>query len=301
LKPRLAARFEPPVAPITVMLDEAPEVETSFDVERQPKAQPRKLSRAREETLPEAKAILPVQGEHPSMARSVSLLVSSDDTIGFVGGKPGWGMQNHREPLPMQDRQELSSAKPNQFKPVQKEDRTEVLRTILPPQPAELPRSHEETKNVQPAIVPLLAQPAMPRAGIDRAIESPSRLNLGVALQTQRDAPDQQSEHPMATKPMSVSVNQAKVIHERVEITRVEPHLRMAATQSQLVPAIPPLEPRREPLKIENEPPSPTIHVTIGRIEVKATTSLPSPKRIASSSPTMSLDEYLRRRQGGER
>jgi hypothetical protein len=44
----------------------------------------------------------------------------------------------------------------------------------------------------------------------------------------------------------------------------------------------------------------PTIHVTIGRIEVKATPPTAAPKRRASASPTMSLDEYLRRRSGGE-
>ncbi len=42
----------------------------------------------------------------------------------------------------------------------------------------------------------------------------------------------------------------------------------------------------------------PTIHVTIGRIEVRATTSA-APARQPQSRPRLSLDEYLRQRNGG--
>lgn len=46
----------------------------------------------------------------------------------------------------------------------------------------------------------------------------------------------------------------------------------------------------------------PTVHVTIGRIEVRATPQQTSTSRARSASPVMSLDEYLRRRskRGGE-
>jgi hypothetical protein len=46
------------------------------------------------------------------------------------------------------------------------------------------------------------------------------------------------------------------------------------------------------------KPATPTIQVTIGQIEVRATPS-PSPaKKPAPSTPIMSLDEYLRQRNG---
>jgi hypothetical protein len=52
----------------------------------------------------------------------------------------------------------------------------------------------------------------------------------------------------------------------------------------------------------QEPPPAPTIHVTIGRIEVRATpapsSALPSRPKPA---PTMSLDDYLRQRNGGSR
>jgi hypothetical protein len=45
--------------------------------------------------------------------------------------------------------------------------------------------------------------------------------------------------------------------------------------------------------------PTPTIQVTIGRIEVRATSPATPPSKPRAASPAMSLDEYLRRRKGG--
>lgn len=47
-------------------------------------------------------------------------------------------------------------------------------------------------------------------------------------------------------------------------------------------------------------PPAPTIHVTIGRVEVRATQSAsPSSPKSRPTRPAMSLDDYLRRRGSG--
>ena len=45
----------------------------------------------------------------------------------------------------------------------------------------------------------------------------------------------------------------------------------------------------------ESQPSEPTVQVTIGRIEVRATKENTHPSRPASASPVMSLDEYLRK------
>jgi hypothetical protein len=46
----------------------------------------------------------------------------------------------------------------------------------------------------------------------------------------------------------------------------------------------------------------PTIHVTIGRIDIRAVQQAPvSQRRAAPSNPTMSLDDYLNRRNEGKR
>lgn len=51
-----------------------------------------------------------------------------------------------------------------------------------------------------------------------------------------------------------------------------------------------------------DEAPTPTIQVTIGRIEVRATVAAATPARkTPAKSPAMSLDEYLKQRNGGQR
>jgi len=77
-------------------------------------------------------------------------------------------------------------------------------------------------------------------------------------------------------------------------------------TQSRDVPAISrrPLSPRpfasRQQLK--NPPVPPSITITIGRIEVRATPPPPARSQPArASAPITSLDEYLRQRAGGDR
>ena len=57
---------------------------------------------------------------------------------------------------------------------------------------------------------------------------------------------------------------------------------------------------RRQPAV--DPPPAPTIRVTIGRVEVRAVLPPPAPARTpAPATPKLSLDEYLRSRNGGRR
>lgn len=57
---------------------------------------------------------------------------------------------------------------------------------------------------------------------------------------------------------------------------------------------------RRQPPDTTHAPPAPTIQVTIGRIEVRAESSPPA-HRAAPAAPRLTLDEYLRQRNGGDR
>jgi hypothetical protein len=53
--------------------------------------------------------------------------------------------------------------------------------------------------------------------------------------------------------------------------------------------------------KRERAEAAPTINVTIGRVEVRATQApAPAPRRAETAAPRMSLDDYLRRRRNGE-
>ena len=58
-----------------------------------------------------------------------------------------------------------------------------------------------------------------------------------------------------------------------------------------------PLAPHLQPSEAKSA--EPVIHVTIGRVEVRAVPAAPAPKRAAPSAPSLSLGEYLRRRDGG--
>jgi hypothetical protein len=93
------------------------------------------------------------------------------------------------------------------------------------------------------------------------ALVSPGRSPDGMALERRRP-----SEHPIAPRSL-VTPRQAAV------------YLRQDTPDAA-------------------EPP---VHVTIGRIEVTAVSAAPAPKRTPPRSPSMSLDEYLARRQRRER
>jgi hypothetical protein len=46
-------------------------------------------------------------------------------------------------------------------------------------------------------------------------------------------------------------------------------------------------------------PSEPVVHVTIGRVEIRAVPAPPAPKRAAPTKPALSLSDYLQRRGGG--
>jgi hypothetical protein len=48
-----------------------------------------------------------------------------------------------------------------------------------------------------------------------------------------------------------------------------------------------------------SQPAEPIVHVTIGRVEIRAVPAPSAPKRTAPPKPTLSLGDYLRRRNGG--
>lgn len=101
------------------------------------------------------------------------------------------------------------------------------------------------------------------------------------------------------TVSLTPPTDQPKVVPERIEITHRESQLLISNIQHQLVPFIPRLERKSQASNRGPEQQPPTINVTIGRIEVKATPATASPKRGAHTATTVSLEEYLKRRQAG--
>jgi hypothetical protein len=54
--------------------------------------------------------------------------------------------------------------------------------------------------------------------------------------------------------------------------------------------------------EIRRADPEPTVHVTIGTLEIKAAvrSNLPRPRPASPAAPRVGLDEYLRRRRTGD-
>ncbi len=124
--------------------------------------------------------------------------------------------------------------------------------------------------------------------GLDQRIRSSvgAALALELAQNAGQDRP---------TPPQVVASDVQPAAPARV-IAQPQVAVAAAARPAALDAAAGKLNAQQEP------PPAPTIHVTIGRIEVRATpapsSALPSRPKPA---PTMSLDDYLRQRNGGSR
>ncbi len=100
---------------------------------------------------------------------------------------------------------------------------------------------------------------------------------------------------------LAVAAPLNKVVPDRIKIAQLAAKSLTSATEARLVPATAMPERKPQPLEVEAVPRAPTIHVTIGRIEVRAAPPIASPRRTPPASPAMSLDEYLRQRRGGDR
>jgi len=83
----------------------------------------------------------------------------------------------------------------------------------------------------------------------------------------------------------------------RASPSALEPTLKPTAIVRTIEPPIGVWQspPPSRALPVSPEP-EPTVHVTIGRIEVRAVPNDPPPRRERKRSPQMTLEEYLRRR-----
>ena len=261
LTPRLASRFETPARPMLPGADQALDAEEFIEVESRQKPRVRQTSPAPGRDQPEIEDIQPQQSE------------------------PGPSLIKHPE--------QILSAFPSEVPPI-RVGPASTTRAELSDPPEKLSVNPAKNESAYP---PETA-PRSRSVSMDpepRQTRTPAReiLPPGPVIEPKPVT-------PAAIAPVAQPLNERKVIPERIEITGVEPQLRISGNSPQIVPAValPELKPQRAAPEAQEQPP--TIQVTIGRIEVKAATSGPAPKRRSSASATMSLEEYLRRRQGGE-
>jgi hypothetical protein len=306
IRPRLVSRFETASTVAAVPMEEAPEIEADVQVETRQKAPPRKLTRVAEQDQSEATPIQSIRDEPPPTARSVPVRMTRNQTTPLLDRDQNLVQPHHQQSLPGKDQEERGPAQPNGRAPVQIQDISQVFPRKSPPAPIDLPESpkfRKETGIDQQFVLPQGSHPIAPHSEMGEVIEprshhepelAPQPHDVFIFIGPKNDKPD------VGTPPV-VSASHGKLVRERIEITRMESPARLAGVRTQIVPALPIPERKSQKVIPETEPQPPTIHVTIGRIEIKAATPGPSQKRGRSGSATMSLDEYLRRRQGSER
>lgn len=149
---------------------------------------------------------------------------------------------------------------------------TVVLREIQPRESSERSKADSQLTTKAPA-PPII-------------IPSASEALTKVAPSIRRDA-----------EPESKARRDAVGIHKK-ELLPASP--RRAATPPVLVPPRPvqPLATAKAEVKRESEPAPPTIQITIGRIEVRATAPAVAPTRNAGrQAPMLSLEDYLKSRE----
>ena len=173
------------------------------------------------------------------------------------------------------------------------ETRPEQFLTHPVPNPAQrtltptlAPRSHLNP----PTLVPLVAgyenDAAPSRNTGEQESQSAGAQNIRGNMERQiavLEVPRSQNSKPPELVPIQARQfsTPARVVAPRHGVPRIEP----AASA------------RAEPG--ETQEPAPTIQVTIGRVEIRATVAATPAGKTSAKSPVMSLDEYLRQRNGG--
>jgi hypothetical protein len=143
----------------------------------------------------------------------------------------------------------------------------------------------EVSPRVEPGVPPLVEPKLAVGSKIEMSLPSQSKPEPFHALSAQSETPATHVFFQRELQPQLMTV-------ERV--TPVAPPPRLDSKVSS----------RGEVARLEREhnDPEPAVQVTIGRIEVTAVTAAPAQKRAAiARKPAMSLDDYLARRQRGER
>jgi hypothetical protein len=117
------------------------------------------------------------------------------------------------------------------------------------------------------------------------------------------DIPD--TPAPTGATPPQIASEAGRVeivhVHEAQPVsTGLSVAVRAAEPIAAIAPRLEPLAPVK-PMGLPPVEPQPTIHVTIGRIEVRATIPAAPAALKAAPTPRLTLDEYLRQRNGGGR
>lgn len=189
---------------------------------------------------------------------------------------------------------------------------TPELRRAAPPVPAPVAVPKATAQTVQQSLVPPARheQPLpvhVPGPQVIRferetvlAVPAPVRSEPAPVAQPPRRAPAVVPPLPAAQPSVAAAIPAPPPVAPRLAVRRASEPLAARASTSQVLPA--PQALRVPASRRESAPPAPIarapdVHITIGRIEVRATTAAPSrTARDNGAAAPMSLDQYLNQR-----
>ena len=203
------------------------------------------------------------------------------------------------EPPAQNDSELIEAAEPRRTP--SRDVRPPQVRTLEAPQSA----SRVESPSKQPVISNPRLQPPAPQLVTATRIDNTAAATRARTEEKAEIDPLEPTPRPAATVPIPAAAEPGRVATVLEFIRREAPRsaqpIRTSPLRALTSPPIAPL-PRfhaAERTLTQNAPPS--VHVTIGRVEVRATVprSNPPAERPRGAAPTRGLDEYLRERAAG--
>lgn len=184
-----------------------------------------------------------------------------------------------------------------------------------------LPSSLADVRPIEPADLfipaPVQPSPLHSQAAVVKPTNEQSTIeNAPSAFSNEGDATPLQNVRHYALEPVPTAIAPADVQNDARE-QAASLRLRQPGIEASPVDSIPrgivvypriaaPFESRNathdapSPSSLTDSQPAPTIHVTIGRVEVRAMLPVTPPRKQSPPAPLMGLDEYLRKRTKGD-
>lgn len=298
IRPRLASYYESPAMTATT-----PEFETA-ELSAEPESSPVRAAEKPRKGEPRTVVITERRETSPPQAASVHPAAETP-TVRMEAARPPEAAENPRI--------QPSTVAPPRAAQTESPARPEPSRRIAPEPP------HIQTSTVAPPHAAQTEPPARPESSRRIAAEPPPRVQHETSVAIERvierirevPAPPVESpavrpavpispirtEEPPAPAPIAPRFQDEPPRRDAFQpppaVTPNLPLKVIAEPRTSLHPRLPPSE-----LLVKAEPvAAPDIHVTIGRIEVRAVPAAEPPvRRAAAPANHMSLDDYLRRR-----
>jgi hypothetical protein len=165
------------------------------------------------------------------------------------------------------------------------------------------PRPRLRELKERPESAPL-QQPVSTRRSAEQAVAAPQITRTKAAAEEFRPAIHQSVALPASSEPprLAPPAVEAPVLHQTREVREVFDHRQTLVERTvRELPATPPRHQSAPRLNaaMDQTASEPVIHVSIGRVEVRAVMESPAARQERKPSPVMGLEEYLRGRANG--